>query len=350
MKSPKKKTTPSQRTGKKKKNSKTSASRTWARIASIAIVFAFVALCTGGNFYVRHSAEWLADHRNPLTAPLEYFGNRCAFVTDALGWSGRDTVNTPDDPIPTGMITFAGLPIRTGAPAPSDITILDRGEFTIGWSPSLRHPVWVAYHVPAAAQHDIGKRPNFSRDRFVASSPSPQDYTHSGYDRGHMVPNKAIVTRFGPDFQRKTFQMTNIAPQRPSLNRGPWREMEQRITDLWTAKYGEIWVIAGAVPPSNHEKLGASNISIPEKYYMVIAAQTEDSVRTLAVLLDQNANMWDFPVHNIVSIDHLEKLTGLNFFPDMQKSLQSSLEADIPTRLWPIRAIDLLKLILIRFN
>ncbi len=333
-----------------KKGKTTSAPRLWARITSAASVLVLAILCIAGNFYVRHPADWLAAHRSPLTAPLEYFGNRSAFITDALGWTGRDTVNTPDDPIPTGMVCFAGEPRRVGSPAPTDITVLDRGEFKIGWSPSLRHPVWVVYHVPATAAHEMGKRPNFSKDRNVASSPSPQDYARTGYDRGHMVPNRAIVTRFGPDVQRKTFQMTNIAPQRPALNRGPWREMEQRIADLWTAKYGEIWVIVGAIPSKDRTKLGKTSINVPEKYYMVIASQTKDDVRVLAVLMDQNANRWDFPVHNIVSVDDLERLTGLDFFPDMQKSLQKSLEADTPTRLWPIRFVDVLKLILIRFS
>ena len=340
-------------TGKKKSGGKPDALRLWARIGAISLAVGFVLLCICGDIYVHHSADWLADHRCLFTAPLEYMGDRTAFITDALGWTGRDAVNTPDDPIPEGMVSFAGDPVRVGAPAPADITVLNRGEFRIGWSPSLRHPVWVAYHVPRAASHEAGRRPNFQKDKGVSTSPLPKDYANSGYDRGHMVPNHAIATRFGPDAQRKTFQMTNVAPQRPGLNRGPWREMEQRISDLWTAAYGEIWVIAGTVPPSPGEgksKLGTTDINVPEQFYMVIASQTEDSVRVLAVLMNQTAGRWDFPVHNIVSVDEIEKLTGLDFFPDMQRSLQMSLESDVPTRLWPVRLLDIFKLILIRFT
>lgn len=338
---------------KKKTGGKTSPLRLWSRICALSLVAGFALLCVCGDIYVHHPADWLESHRGILTAPLEYFGNRTAFLTDALGWTGRDAVNTPDDPIPEGMVSFAGDPVRVGAPAPADIVVLDRGEFRIGWSPSLRHPVWVAYHVPRDVAHEMGKRPNFQKDKGVASSPSPRDYEHSGYDRGHMVPNRAIVTRFGPDIQRKTFQMTNVAPQRPGLNRGPWREMEQRIADLWTAKYGEIWVTAGIVPPKSVQsatKLGQTTINVPEQFYMIVTSQTEDSVRMLAVLMNQTAGRWDFPVHSIVSVDEIEKLTGLDFFPDMQRSLQMSLESDVPTRLWPVRFVDLLKLILIRFT
>lgn len=327
--------------------------RLWSRLASAAAAAAFVALCVAGNFYVHHPPAWLDAHRSPLTAPLEFFGNRTAFFTDALGWTGHDAVYEFDAPPPSGQVFFAGAPRRVGAPAPADIVTLERGDFAIGWSPSLRHPVWAAYHVPRAARFEGGKRPSFQKDLSVSDSPSPSDYANSGYDRGHMVPNRAIVTRFGPDQQRKTFRMTNIAPQKPGLNRGPWRELEQRIADLWTARYGEIWVIVGALSdasPHKRTRLGASSIDVPSRYYMIAVAQDADGVRALAVLLDQNARRDDFPVHGIVTLDELERATGLDFFPDMPKFLKKPLSSDRPTRLWPCRFVDILKLILIRFT
>jgi len=330
-----------------------SRSRVWARVSSAVLLLGFLGLCAAGDAYVHHDPAWLAEHRSALTAPLEYLGNRTAFLTDALGWTGHDAVYEFDEPAPTGQVFFAGAPVRTGEPAPADLVILTRGEFTLGWSPSLRHPVWAAYHVPRAASFDMGRRPNFQKDRGVASSPAPSDYANSGYDRGHMVPNRAIVTRFGHDLQKRTFQMTNIAPQRPALNRGPWREMEQRIVDLWTAKYGEIWVIVGAISPGAdkpHKRIRGTQVAIPAQYYMIVVAQAEDGVRALAVRLDQNAASDDFPVHGIVTIDELEKATGLDFFPDMPKFLKKPLSSDRPTRLWPCRLADLFKLVMIRFT
>ena len=329
-----------------------SKARLIARIVSIALALVVVACCAVGDWYVHQPREWLESHRAFYTAPLWYFGNRTAFITDAFGWTGHDAVYDPDDETaPSNTVLFAGAPVRIGAPAPDDIKVLNRGEFMIGWSPSLRHPVWAAYHVVRDARFDALKRPNFQKDRSVASSPAANDYARSGYDRGHLVPNRAIVTRYGPDEQEKTFLMTNIAPQRPALNRGPWREMEQRISDLWTARYGEIWVIVGAVSPtSNRTKLENTTIDVPEQYYMLIAAQDKEGVRALAVLLPQTAEVNDFPVHNIVTLKELETATGLEFFPDMPKFLARPLKADRPTRLWPIRWYDIVKLILLRFT
>ena len=348
-----------------KKSKKTSAlppARLVARIAAAALALGLVLLCVLGDLYVHHPAEWLAEHDGPFTAPLEVVGDPVAFLTDALGWTGRDAVNTPDDEPPAGEVFFAGAPVREGAPCPSDVVVLDRGEFQVGWSPSLQHPVWVGYHVPREAKFPAGRRPGYLRDRSVTPSPVATNYVGTGYDRGHMAPNHAIVTRFGPDEQRKTFMMTNISPQRPSLNRGPWREMERRIADLWTAKYGEIWVVVGCYTPREapgRQQLGRTNIDVPENFYMVVAAQTEDAVRVLAVDMGQphaswrnegrRLRRWTWPQHAIVSVDELERRTGLNFFPDMQKSLQMSLEADVPTRLWPVRFLDLFKLVMLRF-
>lgn len=336
-------------TGKKKPMGK---ARRVAWIASITLALAAVACCAVGDWFVHHPREWLEEHRAFYTAPLWYFGNRTAFVTDAIGWTGHDAVYDFDEPAPSNAVFFAGAPERTGDPAPKDIVTLQRGEFAIGWSPSLRHPVWAAYHVVKDARFDALKRPNFQKDRSVASCPAAADYARSGYDRGHLVPNRAIVTRYGPDAQEKTFLMTNIAPQRPALNRGPWRELEQRISDLWTARYGEIWVVVGTVSPAAKRTTleNAPSIDVPEQFYMLIAAQDDDGVRALAVMLPQTADVDDFPVHGIVTVNELESATGLRFFPDMPKFLAHPLKADRPTRLWPIRLRDIVKLILLRFT
>ena len=331
----------------------TSRMRKAARIITIVALLALVVLCVVGNWYVHHPARWLAERQSFLTAPLVYFGDRTAFLTDAFGWTGHDAVYDSDDPVPSGQVFFGGQPRRVGAPAPADIAVLRRGEFALGWSPSLKRPVWAAYHVPREARFGLGKRPNFSKDRNVASAPSPSAYAGSRYDRGHMVPNHAIVTRFGPDEQRKTFLMTNIAPQAPALNRGPWREMERRIADLWTARYGEIWVIVGALAGTSataRETIADGHIDVPEQYYMIAVAQSEDGVRALAVLLPQTVDRWAFPSRNIVTIDELEKLSGLEFFPEMPSFLKRPLQADRPTRLWPVRFRDIFKLILLRFT
>jgi endonuclease G len=309
-----------------------------------------------GEWYVHHSRKWLALKREtwprPVTAALEALGSPLADFTDALGWTGHDAVYEYDEEPPSGSVFFAGAPVRTGSPAPDDIVILNRGEFAVGWSKSLRHPVWCAYHVTRDARYDAGKRPGFTLDKSADGAPRPDDYRKCGYDRGHMVPNYAIATRYGDEMRRKTFRMSNIAPQTPALNRGVWREVEHRIADLWTRRYGEIWVVVGAISPEHNRQTlpGGSMIDVPERYYQVIVAQEGMSVRALAVLFDQNVSWHEWAARNIVTIDELEKLTGLNFNPSLPDFIQSPMEAELPSRMWPIHPADIFKLVAIRFR
>lgn len=336
----------------RKKSRKRTRSRRLTLKIGVAVVVALVAWAIAGVWYVHHPRAWLVQNRERwprfLTAPLLWIGNPVGDLTDALDWTGHDAVYEYDSDAPEGSVLFAGAPRRVGAPAPDDIRILDRGEFLVGWSDRLRHPVWCAYHVTRQAKFDVGARPVFRKDRSVTAAPSPNDYTRSGYDRGHMVPNYAIVTRFGEEARRRTFLMTNIAPQTPALNRGVWRELEHRIADLWTARYGELWVVVGCIS-SGGETVSGTDIDVPRAFYQVILAQEGMDVRALATVFSQDVEWGEWAARHIVSVDELETMTGLDFNPDLPPFIQDPLEADLPTRLWPIRFRDLLSMVALRF-
>ena len=337
---------------KRKQSRRKPRSRAWAVKLLVALI-AFVALwATAAVWYVHHPRKWLDRHDRDwprvVTGPLLWLGNPLGDITDAFGWTGHDAVYEYDEEAPSGAVTFAGAPRRVGSPAPDDIVILDRGEFLVGWSPKLRHPVWCAYHVPPESRFEPGKRPNFVRDRNAPGSPPAASYTGTHYDRGHMVPNFAIATRFGDEEQRKTFQMSNVAPQSPSLNRGVWRQLEHRIAELWTARWGEIWVVVGAIS-TGRETLSGTDIDVPTAYYQVVIAQEGLDIRAFATLFDQEVPWSAWPTRHLITIEELEKLSGLDFFPDLPEFIQNPLEAELPSRLWPIRARDIFRQISIRF-
>ena len=339
--------------GSKKKKIK-SISRRLALKAGALCTAVLVLLSIAGEWFVHHPRRWLAQKIEAwpsiVTAPLLWAGNPVADMTDALGLTGHDCVYEYDEAAPSGKVAFAGYPRRVTGPAPQDIRIFDRGEFVVGWSDTLRHPVWCAYHVVKEAKFEEEKRPSFLLDRSIAKAPRPDDYTRSGYDRGHMVPNHAIVTRYGREAQRKTFLMSNIAPQSPALNRGVWRNVEHRIADLWTKRYGEIWVIVGALPSDCAETLCTRHdIDVPSAYFQLVIAQEGMEIRSLAVVFPQNVGWYAWPSRYIVTVDELEELTGLDFYPELPEFIQSPLEAELPSRLWPVRPWDIFSLLLMRY-
>ena len=339
---------------RRKKRKKASAARRIALFALVVLVGGYAVLAATAVWFVHHPREWIKQKEESmpgfLVSALLWNGNGLGDITDALDITGTDSVYEYDEEAPSGSVFFAGAPKRTGDVQPADIKVLDRGEFAVGWSPSLRRPVWCAYHVTPDVLYQSGQRPGFAKDKEAANSPSPGDYTHSGYDRGHMVPNHAIESRYGADDQKKTFLMSNIAPQMPALNQGVWRNVEHRIADFWPAKYGEIWVIVGTIPNRRGETLSGTDIEIPGRFYQVIVAQEGMDVRALAVVFDQHVPWREWAARNIVSIDELEEEAGLDFLPDLPKFIQNPLEAETPSRLWPIRARDVFRLILLNLE
>ena len=334
-----------------RKKGKRLISRSLALKGGAVFLFILLIWSWAALWFVHHPRAWLEAHcaswPRLVTAPLLWMGEPLGDVTDAVGLTGEDAVQTTDRPAPSDSVLFAGLPVRRSSPAPKDIVVLDKGEFKVGWSPSLRHPVWVAYHVPAAAISEAGKRPGFKQDKDAANSPTAAHYAKTGYDRGHMAPNYAIATRFGREAQNRTFLMSNVTPQTPRLNRGVWRDIEHRIAELWTHRWGEIWVIVGCI--SNEPRnLADTDIDIPTRFYQVVVAQNGNEIRAMAMLVEQNVPWKAWPTRYLVSIDELEELTGFDFLADLEDGTEDALEAQLPSRLWPICFGDLLDLVRLR--
>lgn len=317
--------------------------------AIVLIVFSIIA-----NWFVRHDLDWINAQYNCLPSllvnALIYTGEPFADITDSLGFTGRDAALKVDDTSKIGgKIFFAGPPIRKSSKAPDNIKIDDKGTFILGYSDKLRHCVWSAYKVNKEIKYNIPKRPAFKKDKKFKSCPSSASYAKTGYDRGHMTPNYAIMSRYGEEAQHKTFLMSNIVPQTPELNRGVWREIEHRIADSFTSKWGEVWVIVGALSNGN-ETLSGTNIDVPTSFYQVIATKSENEIRVLAFLCDQNIPWNTWPRHYLISIDELEERTGFDFFSELEDSYEEKLESQTPTRLLPTDFITAFKALAVHFN
>ena len=93
-----------------------------------------------------------------------------------------------------------------------------------------------------------------------------------------------------------------------------------------------------------------ADIDVPRKFYQVVVAQKGMDVRAFAVLIEQEVPGRAWPARYLVSIDELERLSGMDFLPDLPDFIQSPLESELPSRLWPVRKIDVLRQLLVHFN
>jgi len=227
---------------------------------------------------------------------------------------------------------YAGVPQPT--PAFHDhITILTNTGYLVGYCEARRDPVWVCYRLFRPDSLQVPPRPKaFESDLRTTARVNSRDYTGSGYDRGHMAPNYAVAVCYGTNAQRETFLMSNIVPQRPTLNRQVWMRLEQTEIRDYAGRYGQVWVIVGPVFRShNHLK---NDEDIPDACYKIICREEGGSLKMLAFIIPQTVKGTEFPQQFLTSIHEIETETGLNFFSTMPEDLQQRLESEKATGMW----------------
>ena len=106
--------------------------------------------------------------------------------------------------------------------------LVTRSQFAASWNAGKRTANWVAWRLRAS---DIGSVPrsDFHVDP-VIPTPSPSDYTNSGYDRGHLCPSGDRTNTTANNYA--VFTMLNIIPQRPTTIRGPGKNLSH-TRDRW---------------------------------------------------------------------------------------------------------------------
>jgi endonuclease G len=234
---------------------------------------------------------------------------------------------------------YAGVPQVTIGESAQVSRVLTNTGYVVGYDDQAGIPRWAAYRlVDLTPLPDAPERPDrFDVDRRTVARISSDDYTGSGYDRGHLAPNYGIATRYGAEAQRETFLMSNIIPQRHSLNAGLWKSLEMEIATAYPARFGEVWVLCGPAITAAPERLPGRNRvrpAIPHACWMIIVDESDGRVRTMAFLFPsdpaKDTKLEDF----LVTIDEIETWTGLDFLADLPDEAETALEAKRASRVW----------------
>lgn len=151
-----------------------------------------------------------------------------------------------------------------------------------------------------------------------------QDYSGSGYDRGHL--NPAADNKHSKVAMKDCMEMTNIVPQTPELNRGPWKTLEESCRK-WAVGYkSTVYVVAGPVFSDSAEvKFIGRGIQVPDKCFKVILINKPMIAR--GWIMDNSGDVRkDYQVYE-VSVDSVEALTGYDFFDWLPDSIENKIES-----------------------
>jgi len=169
---------------------------------------------------------------------------------------------------------------------------------------------------------NVKRKNNFRADPSVRTgSATLADYKKSGYDRGHLCP--AAAMKLNEKAMSETFLMSNMSPQKPYFNRGVWKKLEAQVRK-WACAENMVYVVTGPVFKNNMGAIGKNKVTIPGYYYKVLYDAT-GSKKMIAFLLPNKKSA--APLQSfVVSVDKIEKITGIDFFSQLNDDVENRLE------------------------
>lgn len=211
-------------------------------------------------------------------------------------------------------------------------TVVKYKGFTVNFNKNLHIPNCVTYEITAdEAKGRREREGNFERDKNVIGCPNWWDYRDSGYDRGHMAP--AGDMRWDEKAMNETFYLTNICPQDNELNAGVWNDIELKIRE-WARRDKSLIVITGPIVNENPETIGQDmDIAVPDAFFKVILSTKTKPMKAIAFICPNRACSGSLNKY-VVSVDEVEKQTGMNFFNALPDNVENTIEAQSNLNQW----------------
>jgi endonuclease G len=191
---------------------------------------------------------------------------------------------------------------------------------------------WVAYSLTKNQRLNLAER----TDKFIEDpllnvpSASNQDYNRSGYDKGHLAP--ALDMSSSVQTMAESFYLTNISPQVPAFNRGIWKKLETLVRS-WAAEHDTLYIVTGPILSGATRSIGPNKVTVPESFYKAIISNSNNKIKGIGFVMantGSNAELKDFSV----SIDSIESLTKIDFFPALPDATEKMVEKEHCISCW----------------
>ncbi|KAB2878478.1 DNA/RNA non-specific endonuclease [bacterium] len=213
--------------------------------------------------------------------------------------------------------------------------LMEKPQYALSYNSSTGRPNWVSWHLNSSWLGDVPRQDNFRVDDSLPSvwyHVNENDFSGSGYDRGHLCPSGDRTATEADNSE--TFLMTNMIPQAPDNNQGPWANLENYCRDL-AAEGKELFIISGGY--GSNGTVAARHVSVPARSWKVIVVMNEPGISditttTRVIAIDMpnvNGIRNDDWKNYRVSVDQIEAATGYNFLSNVPVSIQAVIESVI---------------------
>lgn len=211
--------------------------------------------------------------------------------------------------------------------------LVEHSAYTSLYDNDTKQPVWVAWDLtPGETTGRFSRTDEFVTDPSLTLPQPPQssDYTRSGFDRGHMAP--AADFKWSFQAMAESFYIgTNICPQDHTLNEKTWCDLEKACR-FW-ANRSTLYIACGPLFPDAPKRIGTTKVAVPTAFWKVILRKTSKGYLAIGFVFPNRAVDDDFHRY-AVSVDDVEKLTGLDFFHDLPDTVEKVVEASFDISRW----------------
>ena len=131
----------------------------------------------------------------------------------------------------------------------------------------------------------------------------------------------------------ESFYLSNMCPQLPECNRGPWKDLESKVRDF-AIKEKDVYIVTGPIlSDTNMKTIGTNKVTVPKRFYKVVWDRTPPEKMIGFILPNSGStkNLQDFAV----TVNEVELETGLDFFSKLPKEQQETLESTLTVNAWP---------------
>jgi len=267
-------------------------------------------------------------------------------------WTFTVTGAGSEAPYPRGVHLTMGNPTdATADPNQPNNYLMEKDGFTLSYNRERGTPNWVSWHLDSSWYGSLARVDTFRTDPAVPAHwyrVQAIDYFSSGFDRGLMVPNADRDHQDSLPRNQETFLMTNMIPQSPDNNQGPWANLEAYLRTVTDAG-NEIYIVSGPAGVGGTGSGGLmttianGKVTVPSHTWKVAlvlpredgndVARATAATRTIAVIMPNrqgsrtnNPNDWQT---YLTTVDAVEELTGYDFFENLPDAVENSVEAGV---------------------
>lgn len=253
-----------------------------------------------------------------------------------------------DPPYPPTIHLAMGNPSHAAADLLTpDNYLMEKPEYALSYNRDRGGPNWASWHLDDSWIGDMTRVDSFRPDPAVPPDwyrVLNTDFAGSGFDRGHLVPNADRDNESSVPINQATFLMSNMLPQAPDNNQGPWARFESYLRSLLPDN--EIYIVAGGAGTGGTgdngfmTSIADGHVAVPAKTWkvaLVLPKSAGDDVqrvnagtRTIAVIMPNIQGIRSDDWHQyLTTVDDVEALTGYDFFANVGDAVENAVEAGV---------------------